>query len=480
MKSEESINEVKLIDSIYAKYGFGFITFQMFFVTFNYHIFEGMQLNLYIAMIIPINEHYKLSKFEQKSISALFFLSIALASLNLGYLTRKFGRIKLFHIFSFLGIIAQFIMAFTTNSKIFLILRFIIGYSTGISTPICMNVLTEYSPIKNRSTILLLAIFGFTVGYIFLLFIMFLIMPNYESDKSKEVLIIILIPCVLFSIANFFCFKDSPRNLILLGKENEAFSILDKFNGETINDHDRSIIINEVKSGMNSLVKPSYTDVFSPSLLKLTIILIFISLFRLMIYFGIMTVSSLTLEKLEMIGKKKNNHEVLLNEIFIAIIILPSYLIAGPISEIKKIGRKNTIIISYIIAFINLILAIVHPKLFSLFIGIGVFFMDIGSGMCSCYTTEIFPTQLRDIAFGIFYFFVRIGCFLSQFVYLWMNDINIWLPYIFNITIIFIMCIIIYNLPYETSQKSLDNIIPSKEEGIFDEEKFALNQEDKI
>ena len=59
---EKIINEDKLIDKIYAKYGFGFITFQMFFVTFNYHIFEGMQLNLYIGMIIPINEHYKLSK----------------------------------------------------------------------------------------------------------------------------------------------------------------------------------------------------------------------------------------------------------------------------------------------------------------------------------------------------------------------------------------------------------------------------------
>jgi MFS family permease len=446
-----------LIDEIFNKYGFGSFTFRIFMTCFIFHIMEGIHLTMFSSMIIPISNYYKLSKFQEKFIPGAYFLAIGAGSLSLGFASKIIGRVKLFNFFSFLNFVFHLTMAFSKNPYLFLMSRLVIGYSMGICVPISMNILTECSPTKGRSIILILAILGFNIGYLVLLLIMLMVMPNLEPHKSKEVLLWACIPTLISLIYNFFALCDSPRNMIINNKEEAAMKIIEIINCMPLTEQEKMKIIHESKSGINNEIKSSYSDLFSNSLIRLTLLLSGMFLIRSLHYYGINIISSYTLKDLGVESTQETNHQIIVNQIYISLIVFPCYLVAGPISEIKSIGRKYTMIFSFIFSLIFMILIFILPNLYSVWLGASFFCSNVGAGTSSSYLSEAFPTRIRDVAFGMIFFYLRFGAFISQFIYLGLYEINMWIPYIFNCVMLFIFIILAYLLPFETCQTSLDN-----------------------
>ena len=63
------------------------------------------------------------------------------------------------------------------------------------------------------------------------------------------------------------------------------------------------------------------------------------------------------------------------------------------------------------------------------------------------YIIEIFPIQIHHLSSGFLFSCLRIAGFLSQYIYLFLNDIYFLLPYLFSAIISSIAIYLTYILP---------------------------------
>lgn len=97
------------------------------------------------------------------------------------------------------------------------------------------------------------------------------------------------------------------------------------------------------------------------------------------------------------------------------LMVSPSAILRGYISELKFLGRKNTLAIGFFGAFINSIVCFLVGNYLHFFSGMLKFSIHISSGTVSIYTSEVYPTEIRSFAIGFGTSITRIGAFLSSF-----------------------------------------------------------------
>lgn len=463
----DKVENEDIIHDLVENYGFGWITFKIFLIPFIFHISEGIHINMYSVLIIPMKEYYSFTPLQEKFIPGMFFLGSMIGSMFLGKLCSLVSRLIVLKINGILFLIGNLLLfAFDNNTNAFLISRFICGISIGFSMPITLNLLTEYSPIKQRSTIFLFSIMGFTIGQVFQLIIILYVMPNYEAIKLKQVYIITFIPSVIYFLTILLFARDSPRSLFNRDEYDEGFEILGEYKGSPLTEDEKNKIKIKLNEKTDNKCRSSpYSELFSNDYFKITILLLIIGLGRGIHYNGVTTTSSLTMKQLGEQNIVKTNNQVIWEEIYMNLIIFPCYIIAGPVSEIKIFGRRYVMIISFTFCLITVCLSFAFSQYFSLLIGLAILFSNLGSGVCSNYFSEVYPTSHRDSAYGFIFCFIRSGSFISNFIFLALNDTYMWLPYYFDILILSIMILCFYLLPIETCGKGLDsmNSISTKE-----------------
>jgi len=145
-------------------------------------------------------------------------------------------------------------------------------------------------------------------------------------------------------------------------------------------------------------------------------------------------------------------------QMIIAFIVCVGNVFGGWISEFKSIGRKYTIIASFVLTMICLITLACALKSFEYMFGIGMFIFAIGGNVLTTYQCEAYPTKVRDIFNGFFYFVFRFGCIASQFIFysLYMSD-GMFAPYL--LLAICSVCLFILSvfIPYDTVGAHLDS-----------------------
>jgi MFS family permease len=451
----ENDKDIPIIDKIFEEKGYSGFTLMHIILTFSILAVEGLHMTLFSSMIIPLSSLYALSENDIKFLSSILFVGVGIGSLFSGAISSKFSRIKIINIFLFVIYICNIGLAFSDNFILFSIFRFIIGLGLGMIVPMSLNLLTECLPITNRSLVLNFVWIAFSLGNLYNLMIMLGIMPYLETSKVKDtVLLCSLCPLIVFLI-NYFNLTDSPRNLIINNKEDEAIKILEKISKKKIDDIKRSIIISQVKSGINNEEPSKLKEIFNKKNKKLTSLLIIIWFFNSMIGYGPGLISSLTISSLGM-TENFTNYEIITNQIIICIICSPSTYLGGILSEISFLGRNRSTILGYFVSLIFINLAIFYPNYFTLMFGLSQAFASIAFNINTTYSCEVYPTKIRDNALGFLFFATRVGGFSSQIMYLAMNNIGIWIPYYFTIVITIINIAFIYLLPYETLGKPLD------------------------
>lgn len=459
-KKEDISKDEDLMADIVENYGIGWITIKIFLIPFIFHIVEGVHLNMYATLIIPMKEYYNFTPMQEKFIPTTFFMGAVVGSLSLGKMCSITSRMFVLKLSGLILLIGNFLLiGFEKNSTVFMISRLTCGLSIGYSMPITLNLITEYSPIHKRGTLFLLSILGFTVGGVYQLLVILKVMPNYEASKLQQVYLYTFIPTALYFVTMLLFARDSPRALFLKEKFDDGFEILDEYKGSKLTDEEKEKIKNKLKGiSDNKNISSPYTELFKGEFLKITILLLIIAVGRGMHYNGVMTVSSLTMKQIGTETIQKTNNEVIWEEIYMNLIIFPCYILGGIISEIKFLGRKYLMIISFTLCLINLCLAIINPLLFSVFIGVCILLSNLGGGIASNYLSEVYPTSHRDSAYGFIFAFLRFGSVISNFIFLSLNEKGVWLPYYFDILILLIMIVCFFLLPIETCGKALDSM----------------------
>jgi MFS family permease len=268
----------------------------------------------------------------------------------------------------------------------------------------------------------------------------------------------------------FFFLVDSPRNLILQNKENEAFQILYKFKERNFFDPQTKLkIINEIKEGENLNNNSNYTNssasLFSEIFNSKYFIFTFCVGFNLfatnMLNDGFALITNLILKNVNFANNNTNPMENLLdsNLIFYSASLL-SCLVYGVLSEIEIFGRKKTIFTGLLLMSITIFISFFFLAKLTIFFSI-ISFLNNVNNLILIYGAEVYHTKIRDMAVGCIFSFAYLGSALSQYIFIYFLKISNSAPLYLMFGLSLLSAIIICISPYETYGKPLDSQLNS-------------------
>ena len=418
---------------------------------------DGIHMNITNNFYIPLKNYYYLNDTMFSFISSILFVGVGIGSLISGFVSNIMGRKTALISANMLMFLFSMIMAFSNNYIMFSICRFFVGTFLGIVIPMLFGILTEYLPIKYRAFVLVSVWTGFSLGEIYTLVMMLIFTPNYELSGVRSVMISCSIPFAVVGICLYFWLDESPRLLILENKETEGLKIIELLVKKELTNEEKDRIIAEIKGGVNKELQVSLKFLFHHDFIKISILLIFIWAFNSYILYGGKFTLQQTLTK---ISSSKVTHnkpkDVILEQIIIQFIILPGNFISPIFSEIKFLGRIYSTALFYILAALFQMLGCFFKNHFSIFYGLSNLCSGSAFNISSAYTSEVYPTLIRDMALGFFYFCTRVAGFSSQFLSVSLENIMFLLQYYTIIFCCILGAIIVSLLPVETFGSPID------------------------
>jgi MFS family permease len=430
------------------------------------YFIEGLHVSLTGLIFIPIVKYYNLSQLKGCLISSSLMLFMSIGSLISGFLTNKFVRKKII-IYSLLTISFGSILSTIPSWIILLLCRCIIGISLGIVIPINTNNLSEVLPLKLRSFWLIFVSSFFSVGAIISCQLI-----KLNVNKLPILFSTISIPSSLVLIIFNFFYNENPRYLVLIGKNEKAFEIIEKFlllDHHKLNTYEKTQIAKSIDRGVNKEVRITgkFKFIFRRyGNITFNLCLIWI-LYSMIINGGVFSLFVSFANNAIVLPSEVNFNLVKIKGLFLVIQLFYTFfavstIISGLFTEIKWCGRKYTIffgfLISTIVSFHSLLFrAKSRPFYFFTTCLINISFNAINS-----YTIEIYPTRVRDFATGYLLFVAKIIGFLSNIIALLMNYTNKrWMLYI-NSMLGVLGLIFTLMLPFDTYQRKLDDILTKK------------------
>ena len=430
------------------------------------YFIEGLHVSLTGFIFIPIVKNYGLSQLKGCFISSSLMLFMAFGSFLTGYLTNKYVRKKIIIYSLFIISIASF-LSIIPSSIVLLFCRCIIGLSLGIVIPINTNNLSEVLPLKLRSFWLTFVSCFFSLGAI--LTCQFI---RFNLHNQTILFSIISIPSSLILIIFYFFYNENPRYLILIGRQDEAYKLIEKYlllDHHQLDQDEMNKISKSIDRGVNKEVK--ITGKFKFIFRRygnITLILCIISvLYSIIINGGIFSLfvsfanNAIFIPSEVKINIYKLKGFFLLIQLFY-IFFAVSTFISGLFTEIKCCGRKYTIIFGFLLSTIASFDVLLFKEKSKPFYFLAIGLINISFNAINTYTIEIYPTRVRDFAVGNVGFLSKIVGFLSNLLALLLNERNkIWMLYV-NALIGVVGLIFTVMLPFDTYRRKLDEIMTKK------------------
>ena len=430
------------------------------------YLIEGLHVSLTGLLFIPIIKNYNLSQLKGCLISSSLMLFMAFGSLLSGFLTTKLVRKKLI-IFSLLTISFGSILSVINSWIILLFCRSIIGLSLGIAIPIITNNLSEVLPLKLRSFWLIFVSSFFSLGAIISCQLI-----KLNINKLGILFSSISIPSsVVLIIFNIF-YNENPRYLVLIGKNDQAYNIIEKYlllDHHKLSSYEKIQISKSIDRGVNKEVKITgkFKFIFRRyGNMTLHLCLIWI-LYSMIINGGVFSLfvsfanNAIFIPNEFDINLEKMNELFLIIQLFYTFFAL-STIISGIFTEIKWCGRKYTIFFGFLMSTIASFHVLLFRSKSKPFYFFATCLINISFNAINSYTIEIYPTRVRDFAVGYLLFISKIIGFLSNILAILINYRNKkWMLYL-NSIIGVLGLIFTLMLPFDTYQRKLDDIMTKK------------------
>lgn len=153
-----------------------------------------------------------------------------------------------------------------------------------------------------------------------------------------------------------------------------------------------------------------------------------------------------------------NKHTTYYTYIISAIFEIPFTLLASYLAEMKCLGRKGSLTVSFVLSIIpTLILVISHNITgFSAYFIIIRFLTTIPYGIIYIYNNEVYPTKIRSTSLGFLDSCNRVFSISSSFISFFLYNINYTLPFIYVSSLFILGAFMSWLLPYETLGKNIE------------------------
>lgn len=525
-------HKLKLYDDIVEKIGYGKEQFYIIIVAGLCFMTQGFYFFLNSGFFIPIKNYYNVSNSSMSIASSMVYLSGAIVNLLMGYLTHYIGRTKLIKITLFITMIFHIVLSLSNSFFVFCVCLFIIGACVNLNGPLLTNILAEYLPVKFRAFTMGTIWGWYSIGSLYMLTIYLYVMPEYSIKKYILVMLIYSFLPLLTLLYGLGFLKNSPRSLILNQREGEGLEILSNMykrtkeykimmrnkgysmKEEVFSSEEKNQIIKELKDknklNMNQQVnsqvnykdsndnknlsnqnenyeisnksKSGMSSILSDKYKFLSILLFIIWIMNSLVGYGPFFILPLTLSDIQSEDNSKTESEIIKSQIFVTAIGLLANPIAGFLCELKYLGRIKTGFLSGIIGSIICLLLVYDfsPNSIVLYISILNICNTVIFNTTITYTSEVYPTYIRDYSSGVMNSFGNLSAMISQPLYIYLNSLGIKKPYIFTGIFSLITGICYIFLPFETRGMELDvDEVIIIEEKIGADEDVIINEQDQ-
>ena len=368
------------------------------------------------------SKYFELSGFLKGFIVSSALLGALLGAIVSGILSRKVGRkyslliaAILFSISAWGSGLPQFI---GNTIDLMVIFRILGGIAIGISSMNVPMYIAEISPADKRGQLLTFYQMAIVIGF-FIVFLATYFIGNHLTETQniqfgwRQMFWSELVPSILFFVLLFFV-PQSPRWLMIKGREAEAYNILTRIHGAEVAQNE----IAEIKNSIASHNKNAKKVVFTKPLLYILFIGTVLS--ALQQFTGINVVLYYGADIFEQaLGFGKN--DVLKQQILLATVNLVFTFIA--MFTVDKLGRKPLLILGgfgmlfgfLMLGFTLYFSSYTHINTAGLptlspteamvsLIGVLVFIASFAMSMGPVVwviLSEIFPNKIRSIAMSI-------------------------------------------------------------------------------
>ena len=430
------------------------------------YFIEGLHVSLTGPIFIPIMLDYQLTQIKGCFVSSSLILFMAFGSLCSGFLTNKFVR-KTIIIFCLLTISTFSLISVIPSWIVLLISRCIIGFCLGIIININTNNLSEVLPLKLRSFWIIFVSSTFSIGAIISCQII-----KMNINRLGILFSIISIPSSIVLILYNLFYNENPRYLILIGKNEEAFKVIEKFlllDHHKLTEYEKIQITKSIDRGVNKEVKITgkFRFIFRRyGNITLNLCIIWI-LYSIIINGGIFSLfvsfanNGIFISSLSDIKISNIKGLYLVIQIFYTFFAV-STIISGLFTEIKCCGRKYTIFFGFLLSTLTSFYILLIKEKSKILYFIATCIINISFNAINSYTIEVYPTRVRDFAVGYLQFVSKIVGFSSNLLALLLNYTNKqWMFYI-NAMIGVLGLLFTLMLPFDTYQRKLDDIMTKK------------------
>ena len=430
------------------------------------YFIEGLHVSLTGPIFIPIMLNYKITQVKGCFVSSSLMLFMAFGSLCSGFLTNKFVRKKII-IFCLLTISTFSLISVIPSWFSLFISRGIIGFSLGIMINVNTNNLSEVLPLKLRSFWIIFVSSTFSIGAIISCEII-----KMNINRLGILFSIISIPSSIALILFNLYYNENPRYLILIGRNEEAFEVIEKFlllDHHKLTGYEKIQITKSIDRGINKEVKITgkFKFIFRRyGNITFNLCIIWV-LYSIIINGGIFSLfvsfanNGIFISSFSDINLSNIRGLYLVIQIFYTFFAV-STIVSGLFTEIKCCGRKYTIFFGFLLSTLTSFYILLIQEKSKILYFIATCIINISFNAINSYTIEVYPTRVRDFAVGYLQFVSRIVGFSSNLLALLLNyKIKQWMFYI-NAVIGVLGLLFTLMLPFDTYQRKLDDIMTKK------------------
>ncbi|KAJ8709431.1 hypothetical protein PYW07_009257 [Mythimna separata] len=329
-------------------------------------------------------------------------VGILIGSTIFGFMSDRFGRKHTFLVSILTLIIFGLGMPFSPNYLVFTILRFLVGVATSGTMVVSFVIVMESVGPRYREVTGCLFQIPFIIGH------MSVPLFAYYFRSWNTYLLALGLPPLIY-LGYFFVLTESPRWLVSVGRVREATEIVTraaKLNKlptakieETLTQLSKEICAKADEPKLN------YSALFQRSLLLKTSCCCFIWLVTGVTYFGFNQYISQT------------SPDPFVSVALAGAIQIPSNIIS--IWLIRKLGRRLTTTVFSTLGGIFVIVLYFVPKIFALTLTLGTLGVSCAAIVASTiyiYTSELYPTVIRNMGMGACSTAMRIGSMVAPFI----------------------------------------------------------------
>jgi len=428
---------------------------------------------LCISFLLPSAEcDLQLSPARKGWLSAILFVGMMIGGYVWGSLGDTLGRRVVLINAMLVNAAAGFISSFSQDYYVFLALRFVSGVGVGGSIPVVWTYFAEFQPSARRGAALSLLASFWMVGNITVAGLAWAIIPSnigwsdpagFQYNSWRIFVAVSALPSLLVAVALVFM-PDSPRFLLCKGREDETLGVLRRIYF-TNTGKDRasypvtSLQVERVsphivvqKQDWRTAVKDCLNkaeQLFSPSLFRVTCILLVINFSIQFGYYGLWLWFPELFNKLEQYHNLHPNktvsvcevvsvdlsivpdnstsithcstsipdNQVFINSFIISISAAPSNL--WTVFHMDKLGRRFFLCFSMLLSGCSAFLIyLVNSSTMNLILScIFGAVSTMGFNSLDCLGIELFPTSLRSTAMALTLVAARLGAILGNLVF---------------------------------------------------------------